>query len=91
MNQTEVIHAIAVNSGLPRKAVGEVLGHLYQLAARELGTEGGEIALPGLGKLKATTRAAREGRNPATGEAVQIPARNAVKFSASKALKDAIA
>ena len=44
----------------------------------------------GLGKLKFTTRAARTGRNPATGESIEIPAKNAVKFSVAKALSDAL-
>lgn len=46
--------------------------------------------LPGLGKLKTSTRAARTGRNPQTGAPVEIPERIAVKFSAGKALDDAL-
>ena len=53
----------------------------------ELGVDA-EAVLRGLGKLKATTRAARTGRNPQTGEPVEIPERMAVKFSAGKALED---
>lgn len=47
-----------------------------------------EVTLPGLGKLKTVTRAARTGRNPQTGEPVRIPERVTVKFSAAKALTD---
>ncbi len=52
--------------------------------------EDGEVTLPGVGKLKAHTRAARTGRNPQTGEPVPIPERIVVKFSISKALDDAL-
>lgn len=49
-----------------------------------------EVTLPGLGKLKTSTRAARVGRNPQTGAEIQIPERVVVKFSACKALDDAL-
>jgi len=49
-----------------------------------------EVVLPGLGKLKTAARAARTGRNPQTGAEIEIPARTTVKFSASKALDEAL-
>lgn len=52
---------------------------------------GDEVTLHGLGKLKPVARPARTGRNPATGEEIDIPAKTAVKFTAAKALKDAVA
>ncbi len=52
--------------------------------------KGGEIALPGLGKLEKKSRAARAGRNPATGETIQIPAKTVLKFRVTKAAKDAL-
>lgn len=52
---------------------------------------GEEITLHGIGKIKVSLRAARPGRNPATGEAMVIPAKNVPSFSAAKALKDAAA
>ena len=51
---------------------------------------GGEVALPGFGKFSVSRRAARQGRNPATGETIQIAATNVPKFKAAKALKDAV-
>ncbi len=51
---------------------------------------GDEVAIPGLGKFVVTKRAARQGRNPATGESITIPAANVPKFKAAKALKDAV-
>ncbi len=52
--------------------------------------KGDEVALPGIGKFVVKRRAARQGRNPATGETIQIKASNVVGFKASKTLKDAI-
>jgi len=52
--------------------------------------DGQEVTLPGIGKLSVTERAARSGRNPQTGEELEIPASRAPKFKAAKALKDAI-
>jgi DNA-binding protein HU-beta len=52
--------------------------------------EGGEVTLPGLGKLSVKTSAARTGRNPKTGETLEIAAKNKPHFSAAKALKDAV-
>lgn len=91
MNQSELITRIAGRAGTTKAAVESVLNALAQEASAHLGTEDGEIPLPGLGKLKATVHAARKGVNPATGAEIDIPARNAVKFVAAKALKDAIA
>lgn len=51
---------------------------------------GNEVVLPGIGKLSVKSVAARTGRNPRTGDSVEIPAKNAPKFSASKQLKDAV-
>lgn len=94
MNKSELIAAIAANVLLPRRdieAVLEAAGSVIaqHFAAADAGVDA-EVVLPGLGKLKATTRAARTGRNPATGEPIEIPERMAVKFSASKALEDTI-
>ena len=50
----------------------------------------GEFTLPGFGKLEKTHRKAREGRNPATGATIKIPAKTTVKFSLGKAMKDSV-
>lgn len=94
MNKAELIAAIAADIKLHKLVVEPVLesaGRVIALhfAAADAGVDA-EAVLPGLGKLKATTRAARTGRNPQTGEPVEIPERMAVKFSASKALEDTI-
>lgn len=73
---------------ITKAAVGHVLEALGDVAAAEL-LGGGEVPLPGLGKLKAEQRKARTGRNPKTGAVMEIPERWAVKFSAGKELKEA--
>ena len=94
MNKAELIAAIAANVLLFRRdieAVLEAAGSVIaqHFAAADAGVDA-EVVLPGLGKLKATTRAARTGRNPQTGAPVEIPERMAVKFVAGKALEDTI-
>ncbi len=89
MNQAQLILNVASISGESRKAVESVLKTAADVVGAAL-IEEGEAVLPGLGKLSVKTRAAREGRNPATGEAMQIAAKKVPHFSAAKALKDAV-
>ncbi|MGA8147802.1 MAG: HU family DNA-binding protein [Gallionellaceae bacterium] len=77
------------DAGVSKTVVEAVLDSLGEVAAAEL-KKGGEITLPGIGKLSVSKRAARTGRNPATGESIKIKAKNVPKFSAAKALKDAV-
>ena len=67
----------------------EFFDELTALAEKELKRSGGFV-LPGMVKLVVQKRKARMGRNPATGEAIKIPAKKVVKFRVSKAVKDAI-
>lgn len=90
MNQTELVQKIAAISGQPKKTVEHVLGTTADVIAATL-AEGGAVTLPGLGMLDVKMRAARAGRNPKTGEAIQIPARRVPEFRPAKALKDAVA
>lgn len=89
MNQNELISAIASVSGESKKTVEAVLKTAADVIAAEL-YEGNEAKLPGLGRLHPHAKKARTGRNPRTGEAMTIAARNVVVFSAAKPLKDAI-
>ena len=89
MNQSELVAKVAGISGESRKTVEAVLKTTADVIAAEL-QEGGEVALPGLGKLGVKAREARTGRNPKTGEQIAIPAKRVPHFSASKALKDAV-
>ncbi|HAF00413.1 MAG TPA: integration host factor subunit alpha [Methylophilaceae bacterium] len=90
MNQSELISKVAFEAGLSKSESEKslkALGAITQVAL----ANGDEIALPGIGKFSAKTRAARTGRNPATGEEMQIAAKQVPHFSAAKALKDAVA
>lgn len=89
MNQAELLAAAAEHSGQSLKTVGDVLAAVAEIAQRELG-KGNEVVLPHLGKLKTVARAAREARNPKTGEAVSVPAKTVVKFAPAKDLRDAM-
>lgn len=93
MNQAELIDAIQKhngNSGTGKAAIKEVLDAQAAVAHQVL-ANGDEVTLPGIGKLSVSKRAARTGRNPKTGEELKIKAKNVPKFSAVKALKDAVA
>ncbi len=96
MTQKELITQVSTSLSskgdamhISRTAVGHVLDALGDVAAAEL-LGGGSVPLPGLGKLKTKQQTARVGRNPRTGEAIQIAARRAVRFEAGKELKEAL-
>ncbi|HAF44698.1 MAG TPA: HU family DNA-binding protein [Gallionellaceae bacterium] len=93
MNQAELINKIssnATNEGISKTTIKWVLDQ-QGLAAQDELANGGEVTLIGIGKLTVKQSAARKGRNPATGAEMQIAAKKAPKFSAAKALKDAVA
>jgi DNA-binding protein HU-beta len=89
MTQSEVFNYFAEKTGMKRGQVKEFFDELYNLASREVKTNG-EFVLPGFGKLVKSDRKAREGRNPATGETIQIPAKTTLKFRVGKGLKDTV-
>ena len=89
MTQTEIINTLAEKSGLKKTEVKGLFDATAELAAKEV-KKHGEFTLPGFGKLVKTTRKAREGRNPATGAVIKIPAKTTVKFRLGKAMKDAV-
>ena len=88
MTQTEIVNTLAEKSGLKKTDVKGLFDAMADLATKEV-KKNGEFTLPGFGKLKKTQRKAREGRNPATGAVIKIPAKTTVKFSLGKAMKDA--
>ncbi|CAM5769838.1 HU family DNA-binding protein [Bosea minatitlanensis] len=88
--KNELISAVADQAGSTKGAAEKFLDALGVVVTTEL-KRGGEITLPGVGKLTVGRREAREGRNLHTGEKIQIAARNVAKFKASKPLSDAIA
>ncbi|ETA73135.1 HU family DNA-binding protein [Nitratidesulfovibrio termitidis] len=87
----DTVFAGVTASGRPlaKADVEHVLDAFGDVAAAEL-LGGGEVSVPGVGKLVAEERAPRKGRNPRTGEPVQIPARKVVKFRPSKDMKAAL-
>ncbi|MCK4738918.1 MAG: HU family DNA-binding protein [Deltaproteobacteria bacterium] len=87
MTKSQVAEALAEKTELPKKKVLEFLEALANLAYSEAESA---FTLPGLGKLVLVDRKARVGRNPRTGEEIQIPAKKVVKFRISKVCKDAI-
>lgn len=89
MTQSEIIDQLADKSGMKKAEVKNFFNTLASLASSEV-KKNGEFTLPGFGKFVKTKRKAREGRNPATGDSIKIPAKTTVKFRASKSLKDAV-
>jgi len=89
MTKSETLQALADKLGKTRKEVSEMLDALVALAYSET-KKSGEFTIPGLGKLQKKHRAARMGRNPATGASIQIAAKTVVKFRVAKAAKDSI-
>lgn len=87
MTQSEVINHFAEKFDLKRAQVKEIFEELANLASGEVKTNS-EFVLPGFGKLVLSERKAREGRNPQTGETIQIPAKTTLKFRVGKGLKD---
>ena len=89
MSQSEVVNHFAEKYGMKRAQVKELFEEMANLAASEVKTNG-EFVLPGFGKMVLSERKAREGRNPQTGETIQIPAKTALKFRLSKGMKDSV-
>lgn len=87
MNQTELIRLLAEKSGRTQPDVKAMLEALAA-AVTEAGPDG--VKVPGLGKFVVKVRPARQGRNPRTGESVEIAERRFVKFTPGKTLTDAV-
>ena len=89
MNKTELVAAMAEQTNLSKKDVEAVLKSFADVVSEEL-KNGGKVQLVGFGTFEVSERAAREGRNPQTGETMTIAASKAPKFKAGKALKDLV-
>ena len=89
MNKTELVTAIAEQAELSKKDSEKALKAFIDVVTDEL-KKGEKIQLVGFGPFEVIERAAREGRNPLTGEKMSIKASKAPKFKAGKALKDAV-
>ncbi len=89
LNRTDLVAAVAAESGQSQGAVNGVLDALFSTLAKSV-AEGSEVSIPGWLKVEQTSRAARTGRNPQTGEPIQIAASKGVKISAGSKLKAAV-
>ncbi len=89
MNKTELVAAISEQAGLSKKDAEAALKAFTDVVESEL-KKGEKVQLVGFGTFEVSERAAREGRNPLTGEAMKIAASKSPKFKAGKALKDAL-
>lgn len=89
MTKTELIQTLADAATMEKKQSKVFLEALTSVVEKTI-KKGGEVPLKGLGKFKVVKRKARMGRNPATGEAIKIPAKTVVRFTVAKALKDLI-
>ena len=89
MNKTELVAAMAKETILAKKDVEAVLKSFIDVVSDEL-KKGEKVQLVGFGTFEVSKRAAREGRNPQTGETMKISASKAPKFKAGKALKDLV-
>ena len=89
MNKTELVAAIANETGLTKKDSEAAVKAFIDVVSEEL-KKGRKVQLVGFGTFEISQRAAREGRNPQTGDAMEIQASRTPKFKAGKALKDLV-
>ena len=89
MNKQELVDAVASAVGISKSAAGEAVDAFVAVVTQAV-VEGEGVQLVGFGTFSTGQRAARTGRNPRTGETIQIAAAKTVKFTAGKAFKDSV-
>lgn len=89
MNVTELAEKIAEKHGVDKKQAKSMVEGVFKEVV-DAAQHGEEISIPGFGKFKVAAREARQGRNPATGETIQIPASKKLNFTPAKQVKDAM-
>ncbi len=89
MNKTEFVEAVAQSADVPKTTAAKVIDSMVATVGNAL-KEGDQVTLIGFGTFLVRKREAREGRNPRTGDTIQIAASNVPSFKAGKALKDAV-
>ncbi len=89
MTKSQLSAHIAEKAGITKKTAAEIIDELAAVAYSEA-KKNKQFTLPGIGKLVLNNRKARKGRNPATGQEIDIPAKTVVKFRVAKACKDAV-
>jgi len=90
MNKSEFVDAIAEQTGSTKAEAGRFVDAIFGTITNELST-GGQIVIPSFGAFSVGHRAARPGRNPQTGQTIEIKAARVAKFKVGKALKEAVA
>ncbi|WP_063657554.1 HU family DNA-binding protein [Candidatus Arsenophonus triatominarum] len=89
MNKTELISKVAEKSGLSKKDTEKAVNAFTEIVTESL-KSGNDVQLIGFGTFQVKQRAARDGRNPKTGEALKIAAANVPSFKVGKSLKEAV-
>lgn len=89
MNKGDLVSAMAEVTGMTKKDTAAAVDAFIEVVSETL-EKGEDVALVGFGTFKVKERAARKGRNPQTGEEIDIPASNVVSFKVGKTLKDAV-
>ena len=89
MNKTELIDKVAKESALSKSAAEQVVNSVFSAIAEAM-KSGDKVTLVGFGTFSVSERAAREGRNPQSGEIINIPAKKVVKFKAGSKLVDSV-
>ncbi len=89
MTKQELAQQVAANADISQAQAKDIIDATFDAITAEL-KNGGEVAVSGFGKFSVSKRAARDGRNPATGETIKIAASNGAKFSAAAALKKSL-
>jgi DNA-binding protein HU-beta len=89
MNKQELVDAVAAQTGASKALTSEVIDQVFGTIS-EVVVSGDTVQLIGFGSFSTGARAARTGRNPKTGEPLQIAAAKTVKFSAGKSFKDSV-
>ncbi len=87
LTKSQIAASVAENVGITKKQAVQAVETLVSLAYKNAKNS---FTIPGLGKLVLVNRKARMGRNPATGEAIKIPAKRVLKFRVAKAAKEAV-
>lgn len=89
MNRNELAQAIAAKTGLEKEDIDKVIKAFTEVVTDELARDG-KVQLIGFGTFETAKRAAHEGRNPMTGEKIQVPASRSPKFKPGRSLKDRV-
>ena len=90
MTKAELVEKAAKDSGISKAAANAALDSLLVGITKALKKKDGKVTLVGFGTFSKVRRKARKGRNPQTGQTIKIKARNAVKFTPGKKLRDAV-